>query len=158
MTETALDATSIDFGELPAPIDALLKHGVAAYRSDRARADELFREALALGPQTLAAYYCLYKIHTYMGNLDTAAQVAQEGMNEAARQAGWSANPASWPRSLAHAGPARFALFTLKALSFIELKRGNREVALAHLARLALLDPSGGVGWPVILALAQGTT
>jgi tetratricopeptide (TPR) repeat protein len=158
MTETALDATSIEFGELPAPVDALLKHGVAAYRSDRARADKLFREALALAPQTLAAYYCLYKIHAYMGNLDTAASIAQEGMSEAARQAGWSPDPAYWPPSAAHAGAARFAVFTLKALSFIELKRGNRDVALAHLARLATLDPSGGVGWPVILALAQGTT
>jgi len=47
-------------------------------------------------------------------------------------------------------------LFTLKALSFIELKRDNREMALKHLASLEFLDPSGSVGWSVISQLAQG--
>ncbi len=158
MTETALDAPLIDFGEVPAAVNDLLQRGVAAYRGDRPKADALFREALALAPRELAAYYCLYKIHTYMGNLDTAAGVAKDGIREAARQAGWSADPAQWPpQNAAGAGAGRFALFTLKALSFIELKRGNRETSLRHLATLALLDPSGSVGWSVISELAQGT-
>jgi len=53
-------------------------------------------------------------------------------------------------------GAARFALYTLKALAFIELKRGNEDVALRHLDRLAVLDPTGSVGWTVIAELAQG--
>ncbi|MGB5086048.1 MAG: hypothetical protein WBO09_15945, partial [Methylocystis silviterrae] len=54
----------IDFGALPADIDNLLQRGVAAYRSDRAEADRLFRAALEMGPQHLPLYFCLYKIHT----------------------------------------------------------------------------------------------
>jgi hypothetical protein len=158
MKETVLEAPLIDFGELPEAIDNLLQRGVAAYRTDRAGADALFREALAAAPQELAAYYCLYKIHTYMGSLDYAAEVARSGMEVAARQAGWSDEPTEWPPGKeADGGPARFALFTLKALSFIELKRDNRQAALDHLATLKRLDPRGTVGWTVISELADGT-
>jgi len=153
-----MDAPPIDFGDLPASINDLLQRGVVAYRTDRVLADALFRQALAMAPQQLATYYCLYKIHTYIGNLDFAASVAWQGLSEAARQAGWSADPASWaPQNAAGGGPARFALFTLKALSFIELKRGNRATALQHLASLEFLDPSGSIGWAVISELAQGS-
>ncbi len=152
-----MEAPLIDFGELPQEVNNLLQRGVAAYRTDRAEADALFRQAWALAPQEFAAYFCLYKIHTYMGNLAYAAKVAREGMSEAARQAGWSVDPARWPSNeAASGGPARFALFTLKALIFIELKRNNREAAIRHLATLELLDPSGSVGWTVISQLAQG--
>lgn len=46
------------------------------------------------------------------------------------------------PQNSAGAPPARFELFTLKALSFIELKRGKRNVALDHLRMLSLLTPA----------------
>ncbi|PPD43477.1 MAG: hypothetical protein CTY15_09900 [Methylocystis sp.] len=150
------EAEGVDFGTLPGPVDTLLQQGVVAYRSDKARADRLFRQALDLAPEALAAYFCLYKIHTYMGNLDVAKIAALDGIREAARQAGWAADPALWPKNQSLAdGPARFALFTLKALSFIELKRGDREATDANLRILAEVDPSGSVGWPVIAALAE---
>jgi hypothetical protein len=157
MKEAVLEAPLIDFGVLPEAVDNLLQRGVAAYRTDRAKADGLFKEALELAPRELAAYYCLYKIHTYMGNLDYAADVARSGMDEAARQAGWSVDPSQWPlHDVSDIGPARFAMFTLKALSFIELKRNNRQTALRHLSTLQSLDPTGSVGWAVISDLAQG--
>lgn len=157
MTDIFKEAEGVDFGALPGPVDTLLQQGVVAYRSDRIRADRLFRAALDLAPEALAAYYCLYKIHTYMGNLDMARSMALAGMEEAARQAGWPSDPQLWPKNQSQAeGPARFALFTLKALSFIELKRGARNIAEGHLRTLAALDPAGSVGWPVIAALAQG--
>ncbi len=151
------EAEEVDFGTLPGPVDTLLQQGVVAYRSDRARADRLFRQALDLAPEALAAYFCLYKIHTYMGNLETAKTAALDGMREAARQAGWLSDPKLWPAGQSHTGgPARFALFTLKALSFIELKRGDRAAAAALLNILSTVDPAGSVGWPVIDALAKG--
>ncbi len=70
-------AERINFGALPPEIDDLLQQGVAAYRHDRATADRLFRQALSQKPSELAPYYCLYKIHTYMGSLDVAAEVAK---------------------------------------------------------------------------------
>jgi hypothetical protein len=157
MIELLSDSDVVNFGEVPPEINDLLQRGVVAYRSDRAKADGLFREALARAPGELATYFCLYKIHTYMGSLDFAAGVAADGLREAARQAGWSSDPKLWPPNAeARDGPSRFALFTLKALSFIELKRGRRDVALEHLKTLSVADPEGSVGWTVIQDLAHG--
>lgn len=148
----------VDLGDVSPAVNALLQEGIIAYRTDRSRADALFRAALALSPEDLAPYFCLYKIHTYMGHLDTAAEVATKGLQEAARQARWPANPAQWPvSSPADGGPARFALFTLKALAFIELKRERPDVTQTYLNILAALDPTGRVGWTVIADLAGAT-
>jgi len=149
--------SDVDFGELPAAIDALLQQGVLAYRSDRMRAESLFGQALAIDPSQLATYFCLYKIHAYRGDLDAALQAARAGLAEGARQAGWPADWRGWPRPATPAeGAARFALFTLKALAFIHLRREERDSAHAALEALAALDPQGLVGWPVIAALAEG--
>jgi tetratricopeptide (TPR) repeat protein len=134
-----------------------LQRGVAAYRQDRLLADQLFREALAAAPHALPVYLCLYKIHTYQGSLDEALLMAVLGLREAARQAGWSADWRDWqPQPLRPDGPDRFALYTLKALAFIHLRRDERAEALEILDALARLDPRGDVGWEVIAALAQG--
>lgn len=157
MTDITRDTDLIDFGDLSPQVNELLQKGVAAYRRDAVAADRYFRQALELSPQELPAYYCLYKIHTYMGNLDVARTVAEQGMREAARQAGWPSDPEFWPpQNAAGATTERFALFTLKALSFIELKRGERDKALDILRILRKLDPRGSVGWTVIYELAQG--
>lgn len=146
----------IDFGALPADIDNLVQRGVAAYRTDRAEADRLFRTALEAGPEHLPLYFCLYKIHTYQGSLDCALEAAQAGLREAARQAGWAEDFRTWaPLGEPIDGPGRFALYTLKALAFIRLRReepGDAREALQHLQRL---DPTGSVGWPVVAALAD---
>lgn len=154
----AVESEWINFGELPEAINDLLQRGVVAYRRNRPEADRLFREALALAPQELPAYYCLYKIHTYQGNLDEALAVARLGFREAARQAGRSEDYRTWQRIPASPdGPERFALYTLKALAFIHLRRSERDQAIRILEDLARLDPAGVVGWPVIAALAQAT-
>jgi tetratricopeptide (TPR) repeat protein len=147
----------VDFGALPREVDDLLQRGVVAYRRDRAGAEALFRQAMDRAPDQLAVYFCLYKIHTYQGRLDEALRVAEAGLREAARQAGWAEDPAHWSRApLAADGPTRFALFTLKALAFIHLKRGETPQAERVLERLADLDPEGRVGWRVIADLARG--
>jgi tetratricopeptide (TPR) repeat protein len=157
LVEMALnEPTSVTFADMPPEIEEIMRQGVVLQRRDREQADRLFRQALALAPSALSIYYCLYKVQTRLGRLDAAFEIAREGMEEAARQAGWAPDPREWPESEASQGPGRFAVFTLKALSFIELKRGNREKALENLGQLARLDPSGGVGWPVVLALAEG--
>lgn len=158
MNADRADADAVNFGELDPKTNELLQQGVVAYRTDREKADSLFKQALALTPEELAPYYCLYKIHTYMGSLDYAADVAAEGMKQASRQAGWPSDPAAWPAQVdAQNGPARFALYTLKVLSFIELKRGHSETAKEYLDILSRADPQGSVGWKVIEELAQGS-
>lgn len=151
------DAEVINFGDLPEAIDALLQQGVAAYRRDRERADRLVRQALAAAPTVLPVYFCLYKIHTYQGNLDAARAAAESGLEEAARQAGWPADWRDWQAEPAILdGPARFALYTLKALAFIHLRRDELPQARDILERLKRLDPAGAVGWPVVAQLADG--
>lgn len=146
----------IDFGDIPETINALLQQGVAAYRKDWAAADRLFRQALAAAPQQLPIYFCLYKIHTYQGNLDEALVVAATGLKEAARQAGWSTDWREWHwQPTAFEGAGRFALYTLKALAFVHLRRDEREQARNILEALSRLDPTGAVGWRVIAALAE---
>ncbi len=147
---------SIDFGELPEAIDLLLQRGVIAYRTDPARADSLFREALGADPSQLPVYYCLYKIHTYRGRLDEALAAARAGLAEAARQAGWSADCREWLPQSSPEGPGRFALYTLKALAFIHLRRDEADEARRLLDILSRADRTGAVGWPVVAALAEG--
>lgn len=157
MTTLSPERDTINFGGLPEEIDALLQQGVAVYRHDRARADRLFRRALEAAPTQLPIYYCLYKIHTYQGHLDEAQTVAESGLREAASQAGWNADWRQWqPQPVIPDGPGRFALYTLKALAFIHLRRDEQHEAHQILAALRRLDPFGAVGWPVIAALAEG--
>ena len=155
---TALFADdSINFGDLPEVIDAMLQQGVAAYRHDPAKAERIFRRALEAAPAELPIYFCLYKIHTYRGNLKEAQAIAERGLREAASQAGWHADWREWqPQSATPQGAGRFALYTLKALAFIHLRKNEQPEARALLGRLSKLDPSGAVGWPVVAALADG--
>jgi hypothetical protein len=159
MVDVLSPPDAINFGDLPEPINALLQQGVAAYRSDRRRADRLFRQALAAAPTELPIYFCLYKIHTYQGNLDEAQAAAESGLKEAARQAGWSPDWREWqPQAVLPDGAGRFALYTLKALAFIHLRQDKPEQADRILDRLRQLDPTGAVGWPVVAALAEGAS
>jgi hypothetical protein len=149
----------VDFGPVPPEVDDLLQRGVVAYRRDRPAAAELFRRALDSAPEQLPVYFCLYKIHAYQGNLDDALGMAEAGLREAARQAGWDADWKRWPAGGVPAdGPGRFALYTLKAVAFIHLKREEPARAREALETLAALDPNGLVGWPVIADLARGSS
>ncbi|MFA7588497.1 MAG: hypothetical protein WCY11_20310 [Novosphingobium sp.] len=155
--QTDVPFEEIDFGDLPAEVNALLQAGVREYRTDRAAADTLFRQALAIDRAALPTYFCLYKIHTYQGRLDEARTIAEAGLTEAARQAGWSADWRLWlPMETGPASPGRFALYTLKALAFIALRGERPDDAAAMLNALARLDPAGTVGWPVVAELAEG--
>ena len=158
MMDLPKDFETINFGDIPETINALLQQGVVAYRHDRARAAALFRQALAEAPGQLPVYFCLYKIHTYQANLHEAQAVAETGLREAACQAGGAADWQEWqPPSSMPDGAGRFALYTLKALAFIHLRQNERAQALQKLAALRHLDPGGMVGWPVVAALAEGT-
>lgn len=157
MAVSFLEQDRINFGDLPGEIDALLQQGVAAYRHDPSRADELFRQALAAAPTLLPIYLCLYKIHAYQGNLDEAQGFAECAVREAAEQAGWDGDWRRWqPQPPPLDGAARFALYTLKALAFIHLRQNDLRQARGLLMMLERLDPAGAVGWPVVAALADG--
>lgn len=149
---------AIDFGDVPSAVNEILQRGVELYRTDRVAADRAFREALALDPRALATWFCLYKIHTYSGDLDAALEAAEGGLREAARQANLSPDWRAWRgEEISLEGPGRFALYTLKALAFIHLRRDEPDDAGETLERLAELDPGDVVGGSVVEAIRRGT-
>lgn len=152
------DGDTIDFGEVPPAVNEILQKGVALWRTDRVAADAAFREALALDPRALATWFCLYKIHTYSGDLDAALAAAEGGAREAARQANLAADWRDWDaEAISFDGPGRFALYTLKALAFIRLRRDEPDEARAALDALARLDPGDAVGGSVVEAIWRGS-
>jgi hypothetical protein len=54
-------------------------------------------------------------------------------------------------------GPARFWLFTLKALAFIRLRQNDATSATAYLGMVKQLDPEGGTGAGVVESLIKGS-
>ena len=146
-------------GEVPAAVRALLQQ---AQQAPREQLGALLWAAQACAPQCLATYYLLYKCHAGRREFEAAERAALAGLAEAARQAGL---PADW-RAVApgaadfqRTGPARFWLFTLKALAFIRLRSGQTDAAAELLAQLERLDAAAGVGSEVtarLLAAAQG--
>ncbi|MFS8035736.1 tetratricopeptide repeat protein [Xanthobacter sp. AM11] len=157
MIDLRLPSEGINFGEVSEAVDAILQEAVVVYRRDKKQADSLFRKALASAPSELPIYFCLYKIHTYQGNLEEGEAAAHSGLEEAARQAGWDTDWRKWtPQEMLPDGAGRFALYTLKALAFIHLRQNRPDEAAEKLAALRELDPTGAVGWPVVAALAEG--
>lgn len=149
----------IDFGPLPDAINQLLQEGVVAYFEDRPAADALFRRALSLAPAQLPVYFCLYKIHTYQRHLDAALEAAHAGLAEAARQCGLPPDWRGWRRETHDwmgTPEARFALYTLKAMAFIHLRREENALADEVLAHLKRLDPEDCVGGAVVRDIAAG--
>jgi hypothetical protein len=111
-------------------------------------------------PRSLAVYYLLYKLHARHGELAQARQAAEKGIAAAAAEAGldtqWSAvRPGD--ADFTAPGPARFWLFTLKALAFITLRQGERDTSAGIVARLRELDPHDHVGFGVIQTLLEQT-
>ena len=146
------------FGDVPEQIDELLQEAVKA-RDVPEVCESLLWEAHRKGPRVLPVFYALYKFYFNRKKLGEAERVARIGLDAAALQGGFSADwsqltagSADWTA----AGPARFFLFTMKALAFIELRRHNRDKALAILAKMAEIDPADQVGYGTIAALARG--
>jgi hypothetical protein len=151
----------IDFGDVAGTVSDMLQEGVSLYRQDRLAGEKVFRQAMLVDETALAPYFCLYKILTYQGRLDEALTIAQAGLALAAEQAGLEPDPAHWRAgslSESFSGPVRFALFTLKAMAFIHLKRGDGAAAREILARLDALGCLEGVGGGVIAELADAST
>lgn len=150
--------TSLPFSAETAPrVTALLAEAAAAQGED-ARTETLLKAAWHADPHCLAVYFALYKFYFYRGRLLEAERAALDGLTVAAAQGGFGDNweqlhagSVDWTQA---SGPARFYLFSLKALAFIRLRRGRISEARAILVRLAELDPADQVGGSVIRSLA----
>lgn len=144
-------------GEVPQHVRPLL-HQAAA--SPRGEVGALLWTAQAMAPQCLSIYYALYKHHAGRREFESAERAARRGLDEAAVLAGL---PADWRRvrpgsvpagvDFTRPGPARFWLFTLKALAFIALRCQRPGDARELLGHIAELDAHSGMGDEVIASM-----
>jgi tetratricopeptide (TPR) repeat protein len=150
---TGTESTELFGGEVSPAVRHLVEMARNAPREQAAAA--LWTAALS-SPQSLPVYYLLYKLHAGLGKLDEALQAARKGLAAAAQAA---ALPPDWravqpgDADFSAPGPAHFWLFTLKALAFIHLRRGEREAAQGFVAQLRRLDPADHLGTSVVQAL-----
>lgn len=157
MNLTTGEASDAFFGgEVPAAVRALL-HQAASAAADQRGA--LLWTAQAIAPDTLAVYYALYKFHAGRREFEPAERAAQRGLQAAAAQAGlaadWQEVGPGCGADFQSDGPARFWLFTLKALAFIRLRSGRPDEARALLAHIERLQPGSRVGQDVIGAMLE---
>lgn len=150
-------------GTVPPVADELLARARAAWR-DVPTATALLAEALAIAPGCLPLHHARYKFLSSHGQYAPAEAAARSALAEAARQAGL---PSDW-RTLDPGvdlaaidwadvqGAAHFYLFTLKALAYLRLRRGDLAEAQTLLDTLARLDPADQVGAAVTRSLLQG--
>lgn len=144
-------------GEVPPQVRHLIDEARREPNPQRALA--LLWTAQVCAPDCPSLYYLLYKFHARHGDTAQAEFAALKGLDVAAMQAGL---PNTWQQ--VHAGmadfqspgPARFWLFTLKALAFIRLRRRDPFGAQSYLRKVQELDPTGSTGASVVDALLKG--
>jgi len=150
------------FGGVPESARLLLHRAANAGRGE---VSSLLWTAQAIAPTALGIYYALYKHHAGLREFEQAERAAQRGLLEAAKQAGLAQDwrqvaPGSVPEGVDFkgSGPARFWLFTLKALAFIALRSARPDDARELLSRIAALDDQAQIGGEVIATLLASVT
>jgi hypothetical protein len=146
-------------GDAPPEIRSLIDAAKLAPR------DELSDRLWAIqahAPTCLPIYYLLYKLHAGRRELARAEQAALAGLAQAGLQCGLPTDvPCQGERVQADFranGPARFWLFTLKALAFIRLRRGQLTQARQLLEWMDRCDPSRSVGNDTTFALLESVS
>ena len=146
----------------PAGQAASLLEAALASSTHPTEVEKLLRHHLLNEPDYLPAYFALYKLLFRQSRLAEAEEIARNAMDRGARLGGFppnwqhlAPNTADW--SMIHS-PAHFYLFTLKALSFILLRRKRLDECREVLEKIGELDPHDLIGASVIRAYADGLT
>jgi hypothetical protein len=152
---TGIESTDLFGGEVPPAARRLIDAARGAAHDEAGAA--LWTTVLAF-PQCLPPYYLLYKFHASRGELELAEEVACKALAVAAQQASLARD---WrtvqpdDADFSTPDPARFWLFTLKALAFISVRRGEHAVARELVGKLRALDPEDRLGFGVVEALLE---
>lgn len=152
---TGVESTELFGGTVSPAVQHLID---VARNAPPAQVEAALWTAAATAPDQLPVYYLLYKMHAGRGQLDLALSAASKGLSAAAKAAQLAADwrqVAPGNTDFSVPGPARFWLFTLKALAFINLRRGERDTAAALVAQLRLLDPEDHLGASTVETLLR---
>lgn len=155
---TGESSTELFGGDVPPQVKALLDEARTAESPERVLA--LLLTAQISAPTCPSVYYLLYKYHARQADFKQAEAVALKGLAVAAKQAGLPDDWRSVTPDMADftsPGPARFWVFTLKALAFIRLRQHDSAQAADYLHKVSQLDPEGGTGAGVIQSLIDGS-
>ena len=157
----ALREITLPFAD-PTGQAASLLEAALARSTHPTEVEKLLRQHLLNEPDYLPAYFALYKLLFRQSRLAEAEEIARNAMDRGARLGGFppnwqhlAPNTADW--SMIHS-PAHFYLFTLKALSFILLRRKRLDECREVLEKIGELDPHDLIGASVIRAYADGLT
>lgn len=143
---------------VPLALQQLLRESLDVC-DDWQRAEQLLLSARELLPERLEILVALYKMYAYSNRFDEALALINEVLCKAANQGGFSINwrwlsssSADWNNAK---GAVRFYLYSLKAMGFVQLRKG--EISQAHevLQRLCQLDHLDQVGGSVVLDMAE---
>lgn len=159
--EASISSRPLFGGEASPDVASLLERAMHSY-ADTQLAETLLWQAQRMDPDALPVYFSLYKFYFYKGNLEQAELAARMALLAAAMRGGfnadWRALQADTADWLDYAAPSHFYLFSLKALAFILLRRGDVAESSAILAKLAELDPGDSVGASVIRSILEGAS
>lgn len=154
---TGQESAELFGGEVSPAVERLVEQARSATTEE---AQAALWTAVGCAPEQLPVYYLLYKLHASQGQLDLALQAARMGLDAAALAAGlapdWS-QVSPGDANFSANGPARFWLFTLKALAFIHVRRGEHEPAAQALAHLRQIDPQDLLGASTIERMLQAS-
>jgi tetratricopeptide (TPR) repeat protein len=156
---TGESSTDLFGGDVPPQAKALVEQARLEENPERALA--LLWTAQVCAPECPSLYYLLYKFYARHADFEQAEEAALKGLDVAAEQAHL---PDDWRQvtpemaDFQAPGPARFWLFTLKALAFIRLRLKDHDAAQLYLSKVQQLDPQGGTGANVIEALIKGSS
>ncbi len=155
----ALREITLPFADPTEQAASLLEAALASSTHPTA-VEKLLRQHLLSDPDALPAYFALYKLLFRQSRLAEAEEMARTALARGARLGGFppdwqhlAPGTANW--SMIHS-PAHFYLFTLKALSFILLRRKQLDECREILEKIGELDPRDLVGSSVIRAYADG--
>lgn len=126
---------------------------------DWTRAEQLLLDTQRMLPDRLEIQVALYKMYAYSNRFDESLVMINEVMDRAASDGGF---PADW-RQLDNGsatwsgakGPIRFYLYSMKALGFVLLRKGDVVNAYEVLRKLCELDPTDQVGSSVVCDIAE---
>jgi hypothetical protein len=156
MTELATGSNEFFGGDVPADIRAQIE---AARYLPRVQMGERLWAIQERSPTCLPIYYLLYKHHATWRELHEAERAAVLGLRAAGELSGLPGDAEHALRAtlptvdFERTEPARFWLFTLKALAYIRLRSGRVEQARQLVDCIDRCDPGHSLGIDTISSL-----